>query len=99
MGDIDNDAHVVAAADHLGALVRQAAMHRRFGLDVAQLVDAIMRQFQVPQRPASIRLIDPIWADASRAAGRHISGLAMSTVRRVIPVQLVGSHKMTLSNL
>src|ERR1700736_6569681 len=39
MRGIDDDSEPVTGADHLGAEVGQSAMHRGFGLDVAEIVD------------------------------------------------------------
>ena len=43
VGDIDDDAALVAALDHGRAEIGEAAMNRRLGLDIAQLVHPIMR--------------------------------------------------------
>ena len=58
--DVDDDAELVAAAYDLGAEVGQAVVHRRRGLDVAQLVDAVVRELQVTQVMVSPRLVDAI---------------------------------------
>ena len=57
---IDNDTAPVAAADHLGAGVGEAAVNRRFGLDVAEFVDPVMGQLQMPQGPSAVGFIDAI---------------------------------------
>jgi hypothetical protein len=35
-------------------------MHRRFGLDIAKLIDPVVRQLQVAQTISGIRLVDPL---------------------------------------
>jgi hypothetical protein len=60
MGGIDDDAEPVAGADHLGPKVRQSAMHRRFGLDVTEIIDPIVGQLQVPQPIRRVGLIEAL---------------------------------------
>ena len=57
---VHHDPARIAAADHLRPHIGQPAMHRRLGLDVAQFVDPVVRQLQMPQLPAVIRLIHPV---------------------------------------
>ena len=58
MRHVDDDAEPVHAADSFGAKRRQAAMHRRRGLDVAGLVDQVVGELDAnarrapPERPA-----------------------------------------------
>lgn len=57
---VDDDAQLVAAADHLDAELCEAAMHAGLGLDVAQLVGPIVRKLQMPQRPAPVGLVESL---------------------------------------
>ena len=75
---VHHDAARIAAADHLRAEIGQAAMHGLLGLDVAQFVDPVMRQLQMPQRPAVIGFVHPVRVALQevRAFGRnHDAGL------------------------
>ena len=45
---------------HLDAKVGQSAVDRRFSLDVAEVVDPVVRQLQVAQTKGGIRLVDPL---------------------------------------
>jgi hypothetical protein len=58
--DIDHDAQLVAAADHLDAELSEAAMHAGFGLDVAQLVGPVVRELQMAQPPALVGLVETL---------------------------------------
>ena len=58
--DIDHDAEPVAAPYHFGAGLRQAAMHRWLGLDVPEVVDAVVRELEVTQRPALVGVVDAV---------------------------------------
>ena len=60
MRGVDDDPEPVAGTDHLGAKIGQATMHRRFGLDVAEVIDPVMRQLQVAQTISGIGLVDPL---------------------------------------
>src|SRR5262249_51175914 len=57
MGGVDDDPAPVAGADHLHAEIGQSAMYRRFGLDVAELIDAVMGQLQMAQSISRISLV------------------------------------------
>ena len=57
---VDHDAERIAAADHLGAEIGQATMHRWLGLDVAELVGMIVRELELAQLPALVRLVDAL---------------------------------------
>ncbi len=59
MSDVDDDAHAVAAADHLGAELGEAAANRRHRLDVAELVDPVVGQLKVAEPVLSMGLLQP----------------------------------------
>ena len=74
---IDDDAHLVATPDDLGAERRQALMHAGLGLDVAQLVRPVVRELEMAQRPALIGLVetfDPAFEEIGAFGGHDDRG-------------------------